>query len=103
MKKYILLLSLITLVACESPPLRREEMLAEHPEWLQESPEIVDAIRRGYLLKGMSKEQVRAAWGRPCYTCTGTVTEKDWGSTWEYQTQIVFFDRQGKLTRWNKK
>ena len=47
----------------------------------------------------MTKEQVEAAWGKPCFSCTGTV-EREWGDSWEYPTQIVFFDKNGVLLRW---
>ena len=89
----------LTLQACENSPVRREEMVAEHPEWDSQS---VQLIRSGYLAKGMTQDQVRAAWGRPCWSCTGT-TSGDWGDAWEYPTQVVFFDKGGKVTRWETK
>lgn len=98
--KHILPIFMVLLIqACESPPVRREEMIAQHPEW---DPQTVKIIEGGYLQKGMTKEQVKAAWGRPCWTCTGT-TSGDWGEAWEYQTQVVFFDKQGRVTRWTQK
>lgn len=101
-KKYFLLVGLILtlLIACESPPVRREKLLAENgSNWTEE---IKALIRKGYLAKGMGKDQVKAAWGHPCYSCTGT-TDGKWGAAWEYQTQIVFFNQQGKVVRWEKK
>ena len=109
-KKYLLLGGLIfsLLIGCESPPVRREQLLAEN-NWPEEMKAL---IRKGYLAKGMSKDQVKAAWGNPCYSCTGTTGEegsfgiKDddkWGAAWEYQTQIVFFNQQGKVVRWENK
>lgn len=102
MKKYLLLLMIIGATACESPPVRRAELLAEHPEWNSQE---VKMIREGFLLKGMTSDQVRAAWGRPCWTCTGTVKHegRDEWLAWEYQTQIVFFDHNEKVSRWSKK
>jgi len=98
--KYFLLISVsFMLIACESSPIRREDYIAQHPEW---QSDVVDVIRRGYLLKGMTKEQVEAAWGRHCYSCTGTTTG-DWGESWEYMTQIVFFDKNGVVVRWQSK
>jgi len=95
-------LLIMLLAACESPPVRRAELIEQHPEW---SPEMVEMIREGFILKGMTQDQVRAAWGYPCWSCTGTVMYKfmeKWKS-WEYPTQVVFFDKQGKVIRWTKK
>lgn len=102
MKKILLLFILFNIAACESPPVRRAELIAEHPEW---DTLTVQMITEGYLLKGMTSDQVRASWGRPCWTCTGTVKDKDWENwmSWEYQTQIVFFDKNQKVIRWTKK
>lgn len=99
MKKHYLLLLPLLLQACESPPVRREEMLVQHPEWEADQ---VELIRKGYLSRGMTTDQVKAAWGHYCYTCPGT-TKGSWGESWEYETQIVFFDQEGKLVRWVKK
>lgn len=95
----VLLLSNFLLIACENAPVRREELLAQHPEW---DPQMQKLIREGYLVKGMSKDQVRAAWGRACWSCTGT-KKGDWGEAWEYSTQVVFFDKDGLVTRWEPK
>jgi hypothetical protein len=103
LKKIIIFLGMIwILAACESPPVRRAELVAQHPEW---SAETIRAINDGFILKGMSPDQVKAAWGRPCYTCTGTVKYQDserW-LAWEYQTQIVFFDKNERVERWSGK
>jgi hypothetical protein len=93
------MLSGFILLACENAPTRREDMLAEHPEWDSQS---VELIRLGYLKVGMTQEQVKAAWGRPCWSCVGT-TKGSWGEAWEYVTQMVFFDTDGKVTRWQSK
>lgn len=102
MKNLLLILMIVGSTACESPPVRRAEILAEHPEWNNLD---VKMIREGFLLKGMTTDQVKAAWGRPCWTCTGTVKDEDWDNwlAWEYQTQIVFFDKDEKVLRWTKK
>ncbi len=102
MKTPLLILILLSLTACESPPVRRVELIAEHPEW---DAKMVQMITEGYLLPGMNTDQVRAAWGTPCYTCTGTVKDKNWDKwlAWEYQTQIVFFDENEKVIRWTQK
>lgn len=102
MKNLLLILMIASSIACESPPVRRAEILAEHPEWNSQE---VKMIEEGFLLKGMTTDQVRAAWGRPCWTCIGTVKDGDWDKwlAWEYQTQIVFFDKNEKVLRWTKK
>jgi hypothetical protein len=109
-KKYFLFAGLILslLIGCESPPVRREQLLAEN-NWPEE---IKALIRKGYLAKGMTKSQVKAAWGNPCYSCSGTTgsegslgmkDDDKWGAAWEYQTQIVFFNQQQKVIRWENK
>lgn len=95
----LILGSYLLLIACENAPVRREELLAQHPEW---DAQLQQLIREGYLAKGMTKDQVRAAWGRPCWSCTGT-TKGNWGEAWEYSTQVVFFDKEGLVTRWEPK
>ncbi len=102
MKKIFFFIILISLIACESPPVRRSQIIAEHPEW---EPKMVKMINEGYLLKGMTSDQVRASWGRPCWSCTGTKMDKEWDKwqTWEFATQIVFFDKDEKVIRWTKK
>lgn len=99
MKAMILILTTLLLLACENAPVRRQDLVAKHPEW---DSKLVALIQNGYLGKGMTQEQVRAAWGAPCEKCTGTVTA-EWGSAWEYPTQVVFFDTEGKVTRWTAK
>jgi hypothetical protein len=98
MKLMIAILMSLTafLQACENAPVRREQFIAEHPEW---NAEQVQLIKAGLLVKGMSQDQVKAAWGKPCWSCTGT-TKGNWGEAWEYATQTVFFDKNGTLTRW---
>ncbi|WP_022947444.1 hypothetical protein [Methylohalobius crimeensis] len=100
MKKPVFLAAAVLLLAaCETAPVRREDYIAQHPEW---KPQMVELIRAGMIAKGMTKEQVRAAWGRHCYTCQGT-TKGDWGESREFRTQVVFFDPDGRVTRWEPK
>jgi len=94
-----LILLLVTLTACENAPTRREELLVQHPEW---DSKTINVIRDGKISIGMTKDQVRAAWGRHCFTCQGT-TDGTWGESWEYPTQVVFFDTKGKVVRLSKK
>lgn len=95
----IIILSAFLFLACENAPVRREEMLFRHPEWNEQMQQL---IRSGYLVRGMSQKQVKAAWGRPCWSCAGT-TKNQWGETWEYATQVVFFDKNGNVIRWETK
>ncbi len=100
MKNLTLLAFVVLLLsACETAPVRREDYIAQHPEW---SPAMVRLIKAGMIAKGMSKEQVRAAWGRHCMTCQGT-KKGSWGESLEFITQIVFFDTNGLVTRWEHK
>ncbi len=92
----LVILGSLLFQACENAPVRREEMYSENPKW---NREMADLIKAGFLGKGMDQEQVKAAWGRPCWSCTGT-TKGDWGEAWEYATQTVFFNKNGKVTRW---
>lgn len=102
MKKIILYIVIVALSGCESSLVRRAELIEQHPEW---SAETGSLIAEGFLVKGMTPEHVKAAWGNPCKTCTGTIDYKDLDvpRSWEYQTQIVFFDKKGKVTHWAKK
>ncbi len=103
MKKTILItMAIVTLLGCESPAVRRAQIVEQHPEWQDDTVKIIKA---GFLSAGMNADQVKAAWGGPCWSCTGTVKHKglDVPRTWEYQTQIVFFDTDGKVTHWTKK
>ncbi|MEQ1638499.1 MAG: hypothetical protein ABL903_17655 [Methylococcales bacterium] len=99
MKMILILMAGLMLLSCENAPVRREEALSQHPEWDQETVQLIQA---GYLAKGMNQEQVAAAWGKHCKSCVGT-TSGDWGEAWEYPTQVVFFDKSGKVTRWQPK
>lgn len=101
MKKTFFFILLIGLFACESPPVRRAQIIEEHPEW---KPKMLKMINKGHLRKGMTVDQVRASWGRPCWSCTGTKMDKEWDKwqSWEYPAQTVFFDEDEKLVRWTK-
>lgn len=74
--------------------------------------EIRSSIERGRIMAGMSKDQVIAAWGNPCWYCPGT-RENSWGDTWEYNPfgtgrysigagTYLFFDASGQLRHWSK-
>lgn len=98
-KPMFITLVILLLTACETQPVRREEYIAQHPEW---DSQMVQLIKSGMISKGMTREQVRAAWGRHCYTCQGTKSGT-WGESLEFMTQVVFFDTNGLVTRWEHK
>jgi hypothetical protein len=98
-KSMLLALVALLLTACETAPVRRVDYISEHPEW---DPKMVKLIKSGMIAKGMTKEQVRATWGRECYTCQGT-TSGSWGESLEFTTQVVFFDTAGRVTSWDHK
>jgi len=84
-------------VGCESNAVRRDEASSQHPEWSDYDKQM---IAGGMIRPGMTKDQVRASWGKPCGNCTGTKIHDSGVESWEYQTQVVFFDKNGKVTRW---
>ena len=86
---------LVILTGCESSVVKPEEAIANHPDW---DDQTILYIRQGMLLEGMTQEQVYAAWGKHCQTCQGTKIF-EWGETWEYPTQVVFFDKYGLMTK----
>lgn len=86
----------VVLSGCESTLVKSEDAIAKHPEW---DTQTIAYIREGMLLPGMTKEQVTAAWGKHCDTCPGTKKSVQ-GETWVYPTQIVFFDKTGKMTKY---
>lgn len=93
MKLRFLIFLMVLLTACQSSPIRRYEAVTKHPEWSQQ---ISDMVNAGYVVKGMNAEQVIATWGKPCKNCTGTIEN----TSFEYPTQIIFFDKQGKVSHW---
>lgn len=73
---------------------------------------IKESIEHDRIRVGMSKDQVVAAWGSPCWYCPGT-RENSWGDTWEYNPfgtgrysigagTYLFFDSAGHLKHWSK-
>jgi hypothetical protein len=76
------------------------------------SPDIRRAIVNKKIKKGMSKEEVKAAWGRPCWYCHGTRTTSE-GDWWEYNEfgsgsygagsgTYLFFGNDGILDYWSR-
>lgn len=96
---YIAILAVILLVlnGCESNAARHEEAFSKHQEW-SEADRLM--ISQGLIRKGMTRDQVRAAWGKPCMTCTGTKKYENGVQSWEFHTQVVFFDKDDIVTRW---
>ena len=83
----ILSLLLITTIGCESNAVRKEQAFAQHSQWSSYDKKL---ISEGMINKGMDKEQVKAAWGRQCSSCTGTKNYESGVTSWEYKTQVVF-------------
>lgn len=74
-------------------------------------PRFFTAIQGGIIMKGMTKQDVVAAWGNPCGYCYGT-THNSWGDSWEYNVfgsssygigngKYVFFSSDGLVTGWS--
>lgn len=100
MKKIIFLISLslfsFYLYGCSSPTLTRHQLLANNPQW---DESIRGYIKEGMISKGMTEEQVKGAWGDPCYSCEGTTLIGKTKSL-DYSTRIIFFNEQGRVTEW---
>lgn len=98
--KKLIIFSLIYLTSCAgNTVLSRHETLAKNPQW---DSSIRDSIKHGIIAKGMTEEQLNAAWGAPCYSCEGTTLIGKTKSL-EYGTRIVFFNEQGLVTEWAMK
>lgn len=76
------------------------------------APKVREAIENNKIKIGMTKNQVIASWGNPCWYCYGT-RESSWGDTWEYNLfgsgrysagsgTYLFFDTLGRLKAWSK-
>lgn len=87
---------------------RRSAYLQSRPDI---APEMRWAIADGKIRQGMTKEEVIASWGEPCWYCRGT-REASFGDTWEYNVfgsgsygagngTYLFFDPGGKLRHWS--
>lgn len=61
-KFIIIILSIVMLFSCATPAQRKQRFVASHP---QTREGIKDAVLRGTVLEGMSKDAVRASWGKP--------------------------------------
>ena len=92
MKKYgliVIILSLIFLQACVTPQTRRQDYVDEHPDL---SADISSSILKGEIAKGMSREDVRAAWGDPeRETLSLTENENQNQEIWSYYTPVGRF------------
>ena len=103
----LMLLALILLAGCASQDRQRSDYVAANPDL---DPEIRQTILNGQIRRGMTKDQVLASWGPPCWWCHGT-SENSWGDTWEYNAfgssgygrgTLVFFDSAGKVREWSR-
>lgn len=54
----------LILFSCGSIQNLQDKIISEHPEW---SIKEVEKIRNGEIDLGMTKEMVKAAWGKPRY------------------------------------
>jgi hypothetical protein len=88
---------------------RRYDYIEGHKGALD--PTVRAAIIDGKIMRGMSKEEVRASWGDPCWYCRGTRTAS-WGETWEYNVfgsgtygigngTYIYFDERGLVREWS--
>jgi len=72
----------------------------ETPRSRADQKRIEDAIARGEVLRGMSRSEVRDAWGRPTKTrwiqLQGRKLEM-----WTYPSTALYFDEAGYLVRWD--
>lgn len=83
----------------------RQAYIDAHPELDYDTREW---IRNGKIAKGMTKEQVRASWGDPCWYCYGT-RRASWGDSWEYNIfgtsrgigTVVYFDSADRVRGWS--
>jgi len=62
MKKTVLILSIVFLTGCATVQTRRTEFVKAHTEL---APEQRDAIMKGAVITGMSRDMVIATWGEP--------------------------------------
>lgn len=73
---------------------------------------IREAIQQKQIMVGMTKQQVIASWGEPCWWCYGT-RQSSVGDTWEYNVfgssvygagsgAYLYFDNNNILKYWSK-
>jgi len=87
----------IVITGCESNAARKELAFEQHSDWNEYDKKM---ISEGMIRKDMTKEQVQAAWGKHCDTCLGSKVYQTGVESWEYKTQVVFFNKQGRVTHW---
>jgi hypothetical protein len=102
--RYAIALAAVLLCGCANKTADREHYLANN------QTQHADDIRKGMITKGMTKDEVRAAWGKPCGHCIGT-RSASWGDTWEYNIfgssrpgsgTYVYFNPEGRVIGWSK-
>jgi len=81
MKNVILLLSIMLLTGCATTQTRRTEFVKIHTEL---APQYRDAIMKGEVIPGMSREMVIAAWGQPVDEVTEIINGQEVKS-WIFQ------------------
>ena len=92
MRKYCLIalvISIFILQACVTPQGRRQDYVDENPDL---SADISSSILKGEIVKGMNREDVRAAWGDP-ERDTRSITENENQNQeiWSYYTPVGRF------------
>lgn len=93
-------------VTAKVPVNSRLAFVRDHPG---EPRQIRQDILDGAIVQGMTKADVIASWGNPCWYCVGT-THNSWGDSWEYNIfgsaapgggTYVFFNADGIVTGWS--
>ncbi len=83
---------LLILAGCVTATGRRQEYLEDHQDL---RPEIAAAILAGRVVEGMTRDDVRAAWGDPERE-TRAISEAGEQDIWSYPTPIGQFE-EGKV------
>ncbi len=105
--KVLMMVVVLCLVGCAAgPDTRRVEAVTAHPEWPERDKANVLA---GKIQTGMTKEQVEASWGPPCWCCYGT-RRTSHGEWWQYSVfgctrgghsgTRLYFNNAGILEYW---
>lgn len=94
LKRLIVILAAFTLAGCVLPLVESDESrmayLQTHPDL---DVEVAEAIRRGKVISGMSRENVEACWGSPSKVdkSESIGMNLEWGQEiWEYRSDDVF-------------
>lgn len=93
-RQFLLLLAIIALAGCVLPLAEPDQSRLAYVQTHEElDPEVAEAIRRGKVIPGMSREQVEACWGSPLVidNSESIGLHLEWGEeVWEYRSDVVF-------------